>query len=74
MRSITGASSAGLRDGDLLAAHLRLEQRAQVAPVLAGELRGLEVAGEALDDLPRELELGLLHLVSSTASEISACE
>src|SRR5262245_26368095 len=50
----------GLRHGDLLATHLRLEQGAKVAPVLARQLLGLEVAGETLDDLPGELELGAL--------------
>ena len=64
----------GLRRDDLLAAHLRLEQRTQVAPVLARELRRLELAGEAVDDLAREVELGFFTFVSSTASEISACE
>ena len=44
---MTGVLLRLLRNGDLLAAELRLEHRLQVAPVLARELRGLEVAGEA---------------------------
>src|SRR5947208_2289434 len=42
---------------DLLALQLRLEQLAQVAAVLARELRRIELADEAVHDLLRELEL-----------------
>ena len=59
---------------DLLAGRLRLEHRAQVAAVVALEVVRVELGREARDHLPRELELRLLHLVSSTASSISACE
>ena len=51
-----------LRHGDLLAPHLGLEKRAQVAPVVTCELVRLEVAGEALDHLTGERKLRLLHL------------
>src|SRR5207253_11150560 len=51
-----------LRNRDLLAAKLRLEQCPQVPPVFAAQLRRLELSREALDDLPRELELGVHHL------------
>src|ERR671925_528686 len=52
----------GLGPPDLLARELRLEHRPQLAPVLVLELGGVELADEALDHLPRELELGPLHL------------
>ena len=51
-----------LRRDDLLTTHLRLEERLQITPVLACKLRRLEVACEAVDDLARQIELGLLHL------------
>src|SRR4026208_2476103 len=51
-----------LRGGELLAAQLRLEHRPEVTPVVARELRGLEVPCEAVDHLPRELELGVLDV------------
>ena len=64
-----------LRLGDRLARQLRLEQLPQILAVLARQLLlRLERADEALDELPGQVELGLLDLVSSAASSISACE
>ena len=60
IRSTTGASLDGLRRGDLLAGQLGLEQRAEVAAVLALQLVRVELADEARDHLLRELELRLL--------------
>ena len=56
-RSTTGASGTELRLRDLLAVELRLEHLAQVAAVLADELRRVELADEALHHLLREVEL-----------------
>ena len=64
-----------LRRGDLLAAHLRLEQRAQVAPVLARELRRARSRRRGSRSPARaSSSSGFFTSVSSTASEISACE
>ncbi len=62
MRSMTGATSTGSGTAISSPAQLRLEQSPEVAPVFARELRRLELAGEAVDDLAREVELGLLHV------------
>ena len=63
IRSTAGAgSSVGSGDGDLLAAQLGLEQRPQVAAVLARQLVGSKSAARPCDDLACKLELGLLHL------------
>src|SRR4051812_40778341 len=50
------------RSGNLLASQLRLEQRLQVAAILADELLRIELGGETADHLARQLELRVLDL------------
>ena len=50
------------RLGDLLACELRLEHLPQVGPVLARQISLVELAGEAVDHLTRQVQLGLFDL------------
>ena len=62
MRSMTGASSAGSGTAISSPRSFALEHRLQVAPVPALASARLELPGEAVDHLPRELELRVLDV------------